>query len=122
MNLDMAANADGGARVHCAPPLEVLVLLLERLDADIARAVEAERLGDLVESTQRLSHARDIVFELLNSLDTERGGEIAANLSRLYTWAAARLFSPADRDEVHGAHEALREILVAFRGLREQHG
>jgi len=46
---------------------------------------------NFIESNRLLSRARNIIIELLRILDLERGGDIAKNLQRLYTYAIGRL-------------------------------
>lgn len=73
----------------------------------------ARRARDLGESSQLrdrgpcISKAVAIVGELRSSLDHERGGEIATNLSRLYDFVIERLTEGNLRREAKPIDEAL---------------
>lgn len=70
-------------------PREWLVpLLYEHLLASLHRAAVQIEVGDLAGKANSLNKAISITLELLGSLDFERGGEIATNLSMLYTYLA----------------------------------
>jgi flagellar protein FliS len=50
-------------------PSRLLTMLYDRMVLDVDRAEQALRAGDRAEATQQLSHAQDILAELISSLD-----------------------------------------------------
>ncbi|MEQ9570245.1 MAG: flagellar export chaperone FliS [Longimicrobiales bacterium] len=72
------------SRVVGARRENLVVLLYERLLADLRGAVVAMGERDYEVKAQRLEHALEILFELLGTLDHDAGGDLAARLSSLY--------------------------------------
>jgi flagellar protein FliS len=84
-----------------------------------ARAIDA---GNWVEVAQSLGSVQAIVAELRESLDPA-GGEVAANLDRLYTYCQEELLRGASRkdgDAVRNAARILSELHAAWTGMLKQ--
>lgn len=89
-------------------PKEWLVpLLYEHLLASLRRAAVQIQAGELEGKTKSLNKASAIVAELLGSLDREQGGEIAANLSSLYSYFMLEIMNVGRSMEV----EALQQLI-----------
>jgi flagellar protein FliS len=94
-------------------------LLVEKL---FEGAIRSTRLAHgltepsgLAERRRSLSRALAIVGELRASLDLERGGEIAANLDRLYGFVIERLAEAS----LHPRNEPVEEALRVLEPLGE---
>ncbi|MEO8694885.1 MAG: flagellar export chaperone FliS [Acidimicrobiales bacterium] len=61
-----------------------------------------------------LIRAQEIVLELRTSLDHDAGGEIAANLERIYDFVYRQLIAASVHGDVRAAHDAER-ILADLR-------
>jgi flagellar protein FliS len=61
-----------------------------------------------------LSRAMAIVSELQNILDMEHGGQIAADLDRLYDWITAQFVEATVRQDA-GAIDRARRVLEILR-------
>ncbi len=85
-----AATRYGDDAVSTASPQRLLVLLYDRLSLDLQRAHQAQLAGQRETAHLNLTHAQDIVAELLSSLDT-LAWDGAKDLSRLYTWLIGEL-------------------------------
>ena len=98
-----------------ASPERLVALLYEGALRSCAAAAAHHQGGRVRERGEEISRALAIVGELRESLDCERGGEIARNLDALYLFVAACLF------DAHSARrpEALAE---AQSVLQELHG
>lgn len=113
------------ARVTSASPTDLVVLLYERLLADLKGAAAAMRAGDVPTKARRVQNATDILFELFGSLDEEQGGEVTQRLAALYNYMigrigeASRAMDPAVLDELAGHVESLT---VAWREVAGEHG
>lgn len=78
------------ASVATASPARLLVMLYERLVADVQRALDAQREDRLEEAHHQLVHAQEIVIELWSTLDTSVW-EGSAGLSSLYGFLHSQL-------------------------------
>ena len=89
-----------------ADPHRLIQLLLDGALDRIAQAKGALASGDVAAMGEALGKAVGIITGLQGCLDRERGGEIAANLDRLYDYMTVRLLAvhtergPAPLEEV----------------------
>lgn len=83
--------------VTTAGPAQLVLMLFDRAIVAVRRVRDAEvapeRLGALEVMNAELQRAQDIVSELQATLDFDRGGDIAVNLDRLYTFCLGELIS-----------------------------
>ena len=68
-----------------ASPSRLLVMLFEHLVVQLTRAKLAIEMENLALRTDSIARSRAIVSELLATLDFEKGGSIATELSAIYT-------------------------------------
>lgn len=90
-SLGGAASAYKSSRVMSSTPVDLIVMLHERLLADLkggALAIEAENIEA---KAVRLQSAYDVIYELMASLDREAGGEISQRLAALYSYMISRI-------------------------------
>lgn len=85
-----ARNAYMGGMVSTASPARLLVMLFERLGADVDRAIAAQEDGAFTAAGQHLIHAQEIVLELRSSLDHDVW-DGAARLDSIYAWLHTQL-------------------------------
>jgi flagellar protein FliS len=110
-------------RILAADGME-LVRLLYQGCSDAAR--EARRRlaeGDIAARARAISKAYDILAELVNSLDRDRGGEIAERLAALYDYMQRRLLEANARQEDAPLAEVvglLATLAEAWQGVQEQ--
>lgn len=78
--------------VLSASPARLLTMLYDRLVLDLDRAEKAQREGDRVEAQSQLSHAQDIVSELLATLKVD-AWEGASQLASVYTYLLTEIVS-----------------------------
>jgi len=79
------------AGVAAADPHRLVVMLMDGALERIAAARGLISHGGGIEKPQLLQRAMDIIDELRNSLNLKAGGEVAANLDRLYEYMCMRL-------------------------------
>lgn len=84
--------------VNGATPARLLTLLYDRLARDLARAQPAMAHGRFEESDALIDHAREILTELLATLDGSWEG--AADLARVYAWMVGELITARVRRDV----------------------
>jgi flagellar protein FliS len=66
--------------------MRIIVMCYEGCIANLARAREEMKAGNRSQKGACLSKAMAIVTELMNTLDRDRGGEIAERLEALYRY------------------------------------
>lgn len=97
------------------PPAERVVLAYEGAIRFVEEAAAAIGRGEIEARFRASERARAIVRTLEGALDHERGGEIAANLGRLYGYVDRRLTDlnlandPAIAHEIAGLLRTLRD-------------
>ena len=111
--MQRAMTAYGQAAETLAPAKQVVMLYdgaIRRI-REARAAVEAGRVGDRAVA---LGKATAIIDALAACLDHERGGEIAANLDRIYTYVSFRLQRVNLTDDV-AICDQLTELLTELR-------
>ncbi|MBC7360559.1 MAG: flagellar export chaperone FliS [Desulfacinum sp.] len=114
----MASHSSLACQQNDASNIEFSDLIVRCYDALIrdfqdAKRAHSEGNEDLL--MDRIRHAQDIVTELLIGLDYERGGEIAANLGRIYNYMLRELVGIRDSH----AQQTLDGMISIAGELRE---
>lgn len=78
-------------QVETASPMQLVRMLYDAMIESAREAHTALEKRDYEEAHNRLLHAQRIVEELDQSLDLDRGGQVAVNLRRLYDFILQRL-------------------------------
>lgn len=135
MNPTQTGNRRGAARLYActavhggveeASPHRLVLMLLDGALGRIAAARGHLEHGEIAARCESISQALAIVGGLRGSLDREAGGELAANLDRLYDYMERRLLQAnlegdaAALDEVHGLLGEVRSGWVAIADVAE---
>jgi flagellar protein FliS len=106
-------------QIASSSPLERVVLLYNGAIAAIRSARDAAARRDEAARRAGLSRALGIIAELQGSLDHDRGGDVAAQLDRLYRWSAARLADGALRPDTQPFDEVARVLDTLRQGWQE---
>jgi len=108
------------ANVTTADRVRIVVMCYEGCIANASRAQEEMRKGNVADKGVYLGKATAIVTELLNTLDTERGGELAERLELLYRYVL-HSFSQANLKQdptlMDGALRVLKELKEGWVAL-----
>lgn len=99
------ASAYHESKVMSASPTDLVVMLYERLLADLRGAAIAIREGDIEAKSAKLQRATDVIFELLGSLDQARGGEVSQRLAALYSYMISRVGEASRKLDADGLDE-----------------
>jgi flagellar protein FliS len=113
----MATQTTDGYRrtqAQAATPLEVVALLYDRILHFMDAATEAIARRDIAARRDTLHHALTLISQLQSTLDMERGGDIAHELDRLYTYVTGRLFDAAIKNDAAPIGEA-RAVMETLR-------
>ncbi len=81
------------AAIADATPHRLIQMLMEGAIDRLNLAKGCVERGEHSERSKLISHAASIIGGLGSSLDTERGGEMAANLAELYSYMLRKLTS-----------------------------
>ncbi len=103
------------AAVTSASPLELVVMLYDGALRFMEAGKLAMQTGDTYKQNEDLKRAQRIIVELTSCLDLQRGGEIAQNLSALYSFAYDRLV----QGNVYDRPAYIDQAIKVFSDLRE---
>lgn len=107
-----------------ADPHKLIQLLLEGALTRLSMAKSHIEKKDYAAKNEKLGRAIDIICALQESLDHERGGEISANLERLYDYMTRRLFEANSKNDVDIINEVmglLSEVKAGWEGIRSSY-
>lgn len=102
-------------QIMSASPAKLVAMLIDKAIACLTEAGAAIERGDIAGRHNANRKAIDIVAHLWGTLDLDRGGEIAANLDRLYAFMMRRL---GDVDMKNDA-QAARDVIGLLDPLRK---
>jgi flagellar protein FliS len=86
--------------VLTATPGQLVVLLYDHLLLSLRKARVAMEARDSETQSECLEKGRNVLTELLVTLDRERGGEVAANLGALYSFLLGELVQVGIRPDL----------------------
>ena len=118
-----AYNVYRQTQAQTAAPGELVVMLYRGAARFVAGAIDAIDRKDIQATHDNLVRAQAVITELQNTLDTERGGEVARNLAQIYVYLQSRLIEANLRKDTQPAHEVahlLRELLPAWEQAARQ--
>lgn len=102
-------------KIQTASKEQLVLMLMDGVIRFSEHGRKSIQEKDYENKQKNLIRAQDIIIELVNGLDHEKGGEIATNLARLYTYAIKRLVDANMKDDLEG----IDEVQHIFRNLRE---
>jgi len=111
--------------VEAASPHRLIQMLMDGGLARLAAAAVHMRSGEAAEKGACIGLAISIIGGLQSSLDAAEGGEVAANLDRLYDYMVRTLVAAHienDVTKVEHVHRLLAEIKAGWDGLSEPAG
>ncbi len=94
-------------RILTASPARRVAMLYEAAINSLRKAIDAIERGEIEERWRANQHAADVIEHLLMTLDLERGGEIAANLDRLYRFMLRHLINVDVRNDPQPARDVI---------------
>ena len=103
-----------------ATPHQLTGLLLKAATDKLSIAMGAMDRGDITLRTESIRGATAIIIELKSTLNLSEGGEIAAQLDRLYEFSLASLIEAnghCDVSKLQAVRDILSEINEAWTGI-----
>ena len=95
MSYSNQAAAYRARQIQTASPARLVVLVYEAALSNLLRTRRAVQSGNVEERVTSVGKARDAIMELLVTLNTDEGGEIAKNLKSLYAFILSELVDVA---------------------------
>lgn len=102
------------AKAASADPHQLVLMLMEGLLDEMARAEGHILARQFERKGQAISKCLQILGGLDSALDMDKGGELAANLHRLYDYCGQKLFEISVSNNVEGFAE-VRKILQELK-------
>lgn len=110
-----AAKAYLSTQVTTATQGDLLLMLYDTAIKHLKQAKEKMALRDYAAKGTLISKAIEIVSELHESLNREKGGEVAKNLSKMYFICNTRLLQA----NLHMDQSKVDEVITILSGLRQ---
>jgi flagellar protein FliS len=101
--------------IQAASPHKLVVIVFEQLVVNLERARIAMERKDIELRVVALRRARDLVTELLSTIDVEKGGVLAQRLADLYQFMLYELVDIGQRGDV----VSMRKLVSIAMQLRE---
>ena len=112
-------NKVASTKTDTKDPHELIKLLFEGLTDRIALARSALAKNDREGRAEAVTKAQKILFGLRDSLDHEKGGELANNLDSLYEYSNRRLIKAHVRED-DSIFEEVMDLMVMIREAWKQ--
>lgn len=123
MNAQRALNSYGSVKVVAgvatANNVELIMMLFDGLIESLSLARGHIQHGSIELKSRTLQRASRIVLGLQNALDHERGGELARNLSDLYTYVVRRIIDINAYNDLQALDE-IASMMTEIRGAWQQ--
>ncbi len=107
------------SKIAAADPVQLVRMLYDGALKSIGEARRQLNAGNIRGRSQAITKATEILSELVSSLDTERGGEIAVRLRQLYDYMLQRMVD-ANRDQMEAPLIEVANLLNILNVAWEQ--
>ena len=97
-----------------ANPHKVVQVMLDAVSSRVAEATGHLERGETAQKGEKIGKALGIIEALVLGLDKERGGDIAANLERLYDYMSRTLL----RANLENRADLLKEVSALLREIK----
>ena len=100
-------------------PVGLICRLYEKAAERLHQAKAHLEEGKSAAAGEAVARAMEIVLELMSSLDTDEGGQIAADLASLYFYVQQELAEAATNQRIESIENALRVMDSLHEGWKE---
>ncbi len=108
--------------VNTVDQRKLIVMLYDGAIKFLGQAVENLHAAQHYEAHTNMIRGKSIIAELLASLNMEQGGDIAANLQRLYAYMFNELIEAnlhKDAERINRVISLLKELRVAWKNVKQ---
>ncbi len=112
-------------QVETASPISLVIMLYDRAIVLLNKAKDEISEKQIEAKCQTLDKASDIIFELLTTLDKDKGGEIASSLSNLYNFVLREITnanSKLNTKSLENAIKILSELRESWKTIKDTEG
>jgi flagellar protein FliS len=95
-------NAYQQTNVLTADPKRLVIMCYSAAISNLRMASECYESGDYETKARTIQKAGDIICELINAIDFEKGGEVARNLNALYNFMHRHIVESDLKKDVRG--------------------
>lgn len=106
--------------VLTADPKRLVIMCYEEAIRNLKVARQSSRERHHERAAKAVQKSQDILAELLDALDFEKGGEIAKNLLALYSYMARRILQGHVQNELQDAADEVIGMLEELKEAWEQ--
>ena len=103
------------ASVTTSNQKQLIIMLYDGMDRFLAKSVKAIKEGDIESAHTYLHRTGQILLELLSTLREDKGGEIAANLKRIYVFCYEQVVIANLKKDIRMIR-GIQEVLANLRG------
>lgn len=107
------------SRANTASREDLLILLYEGAIRFLERSIEEMQAGRLSDHKMSLRRGIAIIAELQNTLNFEKGGEVAIQLFDLYGYMLDQLTQANLRQDMAFIREVIRHLMTLLDGWRD---
>src|SRR3989442_8282923 len=105
--------------VQTSSPTKLVVLLYEGAIRFLQQSISAIESNDLDTKRQAVDRAVAVIQHLQSTLDMNRGGEVAAEIDRLYTYIHSKILEGSTKLQTIALEEAIKLLTVLLSGWEE---
>src|SRR5262245_47313926 len=105
--------------VQTSSPTKLVIMLYEGSIRFLRESVTAIENKDLAQKRHTIDRAVAIVQHLHSTLDLDRGGDVAANLNRLYAYITSRILHGSATLETAALEEAIKLLTTLLSAWEE---
>jgi len=124
MGAALAYAAYRHAEVGTLTQRDLLIKLFEGMERFIDQGAEAIRAHRYDVATDRCRRVREILFELISTLNMEVGGEVAQRLNAIYVFLVDQVTLTGMRKDAEGLQRLKRTVTIlreAWQGVPDEH-
>lgn len=99
------------AEIKDASAVRLVIIMYDMLVADLQRAIEAMHVGDIEKRSSEIKHAFLVLQQLEGSLEMEKGGESAKNLSFFYSVMRSKILEAHIKISIPMLQKQIEHIL-----------
>lgn len=105
--------------IMTAPPAKLVAMCYDRAIGALRDSIRAIEAKDIQARCDHSTRAANIIAHLWSTLDLEKGGEIAQNLSNIYGFAMTRLADINMKNEAKAAEDVISLLLPLSQSWNE---
>jgi flagellar protein FliS len=105
--------------VNTASGSKLVVMLYEGAIRFLKQSQEDIRTKDFAKKSQSIDRAVAIIQHLQGTLDMDKGGTIAFDLDRLYTYVNSRILEGSTKLDIRALEEAIHLLTTLLSGWEE---